>query len=52
VAVLVFGGVFCHLFAPETGKESLSDMGSGQGGNEPAVDGAQNVSLHTAGHRH
>ena len=26
VGVLVFGGVFCHMFAPETGSENLSDM--------------------------
>ncbi|QXI31226.1 MFS transporter [Pseudomonas vanderleydeniana] len=26
VAVLVFGGVFCHLFAPETSKEELAGM--------------------------
>lgn len=26
VAVLVFGGIFCHLFAPETSKEALSDV--------------------------
>ncbi|WP_218000412.1 MFS transporter [Paraburkholderia heleia] len=51
VAVLLFGGVFCHLFAPETGKESLSDMSSGHGSNEPAVDGGQNASLHTSAHR-
>ncbi|MEN4946462.1 MFS transporter [Pseudomonas proteolytica] len=26
VGVLVFGGVFCHLFAPETSKEELSGV--------------------------
>ncbi|MFB4368957.1 MULTISPECIES: MFS transporter [unclassified Pseudomonas] len=26
VGVLVFGGVFCHLFAPETSKEDLSGV--------------------------
>ncbi|PYE15690.1 MFS transporter [Paraburkholderia silvatlantica] len=26
VAVLLFGGVFCHVMAPETGKENLSDV--------------------------
>ena len=26
VGVLVFGGIFCHMFAPETGSENLSDM--------------------------
>ncbi|SAK73606.1 major facilitator transporter [Caballeronia hypogeia] len=29
VAVLLFGGVFCHFMAPETGSESLSDLKSG-----------------------
>ncbi len=28
VAVLLFGGIFCHVMAPETGKESLSDVKS------------------------
>jgi MFS transporter, putative metabolite transport protein len=28
VAVLLFGGVFCHFMAPETGSENLSDMKS------------------------
>ncbi|QGZ65586.1 MFS transporter [Paraburkholderia acidisoli] len=26
VAVLLFGGVFCHFMAPETGSENLSDV--------------------------
>ncbi|MFJ4143238.1 MFS transporter [Pseudomonas sp. NPDC089734] len=26
IAVLVFGGVFCHLFAPETSKDDLSSV--------------------------
>lgn len=26
VAVLLFGGVFCHLMAPETGTENLTDV--------------------------
>lgn len=30
VGVLVFGGVFCHLFAPETSKEDLSGVKSEQ----------------------
>jgi MFS transporter, putative metabolite transport protein len=33
VAILVFGGVFCHLFALETGSENRSDMISGHGGH-------------------
>ena len=28
VAVLLFGGVFCHVMAPETGSENLSDVKS------------------------
>ncbi|BAO90316.1 putative membrane protein [Caballeronia cordobensis] len=28
VAVLLFGGVFCHFMAPETGSENLSDVKS------------------------
>lgn len=28
VAVLLFGGVFCHFMAPETGNENLSDVKS------------------------
>jgi putative MFS transporter len=51
VAVLVFGGVFCHLFAPETGSENLSDMSSGDGGNESALDGKRNANLQTWAHR-
>ncbi|WP_218829741.1 MFS transporter [Burkholderia aenigmatica] len=51
VAVLVFGGVFCHLFAPETGGENLSDMSSGRGEDESAADSAQAARLHAA-HRH
>ncbi|MDV7453955.1 MFS transporter [Acinetobacter baumannii] len=26
VGVLIFGGIFCHLFAPETSKENLSTL--------------------------
>lgn len=28
VAVLLFGGIFCHLMAPETGTENLTDVKS------------------------
>jgi putative MFS transporter len=28
VAVLLFGGIFCHLTAPETGNENLTDVKS------------------------
>ncbi|RQR51584.1 MFS transporter [Burkholderia sp. Bp9140] len=44
VAVLVFGGVFCHLFAPETRNENLSDMHSG-----PDEDDAASVTARNAG---
>jgi len=39
VGVLVFGGVFCHLFAPETSKEVLSGVtpdAPGEGNIAPA----------------
>ncbi|MXN77747.1 MFS transporter [Burkholderia sp. 4701] len=51
VAILVFGGVFCHVFAPETGSENLSDMSTGRGGHESAVDGERNASLQASAHR-
>lgn len=35
VGVLLFGGVFCHLFAPETSKETLAAV-SPEGEGEPA----------------
>lgn len=35
VAVLLFGGVFCHLFAPETSQEALAAV-SPEGEGEPA----------------
>ncbi|MGH8385551.1 MAG: MFS transporter [Pseudomonas sp.] len=34
VGVLVFGGVFCHVFAPETSEEDLSGVTSDVGGTE------------------
>ncbi len=39
VAVLVFGGVFCHLFAPETSKEELAGMtaASDESSTRPAM---------------
>ncbi|MCY1369982.1 cation transport protein [compost metagenome] len=37
VGVLVFGGVFCHLFAPETSKEDLSGV---KPESETEVDGS------------
>ena len=39
VAVLVFGGVFCHVFAPETGSENLSDMKPGQSNESESETG-------------
>ncbi|WP_321852400.1 MFS transporter [Burkholderia diffusa] len=51
VAILVFGGVFCHVFAPETGRENLSDMSADQDGRESAVDGDRNASQHASAHR-
>ncbi|MBN3762310.1 MFS transporter [Burkholderia sp. Ac-20365] len=41
VAVLLFGGVFCHFMAPETGSENLSDVQS------DTVDDGQ---INAAGH--
>jgi len=36
VGVLLFGGVFCHLFAPETSKETLAAVSpEGEGGPAP-----------------
>jgi putative MFS transporter len=46
VGVLVFGGVFCHVFAPETGSENLSDMKPDQSSeNESAAGGGQGAAL-------
>ncbi|MBN3723844.1 MFS transporter [Burkholderia sp. Ac-20379] len=36
VAVLLFGGVFCHKLAPETGRDNLADMTA----DEPAAAAA------------
>ncbi|SAK91429.1 major facilitator transporter [Caballeronia pedi] len=36
VAVLLFGGVFCHVMAPETGTENLSDVQSDSAAEEPS----------------
>ncbi|MDR0241964.1 MAG: MFS transporter [Burkholderia sp.] len=52
VAVLAFGGVFCHLFAPETGRANLSDLGSGHGSDEAALDGQHDASLQAAHRNH
>ncbi|KWF60057.1 MFS transporter [Burkholderia pseudomultivorans] len=37
VAVLLFGGVFCHFMAPETGSENLSDVQSDAAGHHDAT---------------
>jgi MFS transporter, putative metabolite transport protein len=51
VGVLVLGGVFCRLLAPETGSKRLSDMSSDPGGNESAFENGHNVTLRTSAHR-
>jgi MFS transporter, putative metabolite transport protein len=38
VAVLLFGGVFCHFMAPETGSASLSDLKSDGSTSEDELD--------------
>lgn len=38
VAVLLFGGVFCHVMAPETGTENLSDVSSSNADDERSQD--------------
>ncbi len=38
VVVLLFGGVFCHMLAPETGTENLSEVQfAGASGDQPAA---------------
>jgi putative MFS transporter len=41
VGVLVFGGVFCHVFAPETGTANLSDMRPGQSDESKSATGGE-----------
>jgi putative MFS transporter len=41
VAVLLFGGVFCHMLAPETGGENLSDVKSDNEPEDQPVAGEQ-----------
>ncbi|MDR6420557.1 putative MFS transporter [Paraburkholderia phenoliruptrix] len=49
VAVLLFGGVFCHLLAPETGGENLSDIKSDSAAEEkPVVGERQDTSFATS----
>lgn len=38
VAVLLFGGVFCHVMAPETGGENLSDVKADDAADDPRHD--------------
>lgn len=48
VAVLLFGGIFCHLMAPETGSENLSDMkADGTSEDEPGAAGHQDATYAT-----
>ena len=35
VGVLLFGGVFCHLFAPETSQERLAAVTPDEGDGKP-----------------
>ncbi len=51
VAVLVFGAVFCHALAPETGRENLSDMKAAQSGeNESAAEEGPGATLAASSH--
>lgn len=51
VAVLVFGGVFCHALAPETGRENLSDMSAAPSeATESAVEGGPGTTLAISSH--
>ncbi|GAB3630587.1 MFS transporter [Pandoraea terrae] len=51
VGVLVFGGVFCHALAPETGSENLSDMKSVQSGErESEAEGEHGATLAPSSH--
>jgi putative MFS transporter len=45
IGVLVFGGVFCHVFAPETGTANLSDMRPGQSDESESTGGEQGAVL-------
>ncbi|MFT4065934.1 MFS transporter [Paraburkholderia sp.] len=41
VAVLLFGGIFCHVMAPETGGENISDVKSDDVADDPPVAAGQ-----------
>src|SRR5258708_39109091 len=49
VAVLLFGGVFCHMLAPETGGESLSDVKSDAAADDqPIAEERHDASIATS----
>ncbi|MEM5453991.1 MFS transporter [Paraburkholderia phytofirmans] len=49
VAVLLVGGVFCHVLAPETGGENLSDVKSDVAGeDQPMAEERHDVSIATS----
>ncbi|CAG9217025.1 Inner membrane metabolite transport protein YgcS [Paraburkholderia sabiae] len=48
VAVLLFGGVFCHFMAPETGSENLSDVKSDSAAGDEADIGQHDASFATS----
>lgn len=49
VAILLFGGVFCHLMAPETGNENLSDVKfDGVAEEDPGVAGHHDSTFATS----
>ena len=49
VAVLLFGGVFCHMLAPETGEENLSDVKSDAAGeDQPIAEERHDTSIATS----
>jgi putative MFS transporter len=49
VAVLLVGGVFCHVLAPETGGENLSDVKSDAAGeDQPIAEERHDVSIATS----
>jgi putative MFS transporter len=51
VGVLVFGGVFCQLLAPETGRENLSEISSHAGADgEPGAEGGHRAAVVSSAH--
>lgn len=49
VAVLLFGGIFCHVMAPETGTENLSDDKSDSAADDEALTGQGHAAVVTVG---